>query len=56
LTVSAVVLRARPRPTLFVIAAIALGLLIIGIHNAWDAITHIVLTGGERRDRGERAG
>jgi hypothetical protein len=35
---------------LFVIGVLALGLLVIGIHNAWDAITHIVLTG----DRGER--
>jgi len=28
---------------LFVIAAAALGLLLIGIHNAWDTVTHIVV-------------
>lgn len=55
LTVTAAVLRSRPRPTLFVIAAVTLTLLIIGIHNAWDTITHIVLTAGERGERGERA-
>jgi hypothetical protein len=30
----------------FVIGAAALGLLLIGIHNAWDSVTHIVV-GGE---------
>lgn len=29
---------------LFVIGAAALGLLLIGIHNAWDTVTHIVVT------------
>lgn len=29
----------------FVIGAAALGLLLIGIHNAWDSVTHIVFTG-----------
>jgi hypothetical protein len=29
---------------LFVIGAAALGLLLVGIHNAWDTVTHIVLT------------
>ena len=28
----------------FVIAGAALGLLLIGIHNAWDSVTHIVVT------------
>jgi hypothetical protein len=49
---SAVALRTGSRAALFVIAGVALGLLAIGIHNAWDAITHIVLT-GDRRDRAE---
>src|SRR3954465_9806022 len=31
-----------PAP-LFVVGAAALGLLLIGIHNAWDTVTHIVL-------------
>ena len=29
---------------LFVVAAVALGLLLIGIHNAWDSVTHIVVS------------
>lgn len=31
-------------PALFLIAAAALGLLLIGIHNAWDSVTHLVST------------
>jgi hypothetical protein len=44
LTVTAIVLRSAPRPALFAVAASALTLLLIGIHNAWDAITHIVVS------------
>jgi hypothetical protein len=28
---------------MFLIGAAALGLLLIGIHNAWDTVTHIVV-------------
>ena len=28
----------------FFVAGAALGLLLIGIHNAWDTVTHIVVT------------
>lgn len=28
----------------FIIAGAALGLLLIGIHNAWDSVTHVVVT------------
>jgi len=35
-------LRTRPN-ALFVIAIVALGLLLIGIHNAWDSVTYIVI-------------
>jgi hypothetical protein len=34
---------------LFVIGCAALGLLLIGIHNAWDTVTHIVVTQSESR-------
>jgi hypothetical protein len=44
LTVSAVLLRTNEQLALFVIAAVALGLLLIGIHNSWDAVTHIVIS------------
>ena len=32
----------------FVVGAAALGLLFIGIHNAWDSVTHIVV--GDHQD------
>lgn len=35
-----------PSPVLFGVGAAALGLLLIGIHNAWDAITHMVVARG----------
>lgn len=44
LAVSALLLRTNAGAALFVIAAAALGLLLIGIHNAWDSVTHIVVT------------
>jgi hypothetical protein len=42
----------RPAGALFTIAAVVLLLLIIGIHNAWDTVTFLVLKGiePERRD------
>jgi len=42
LTVAALFLRAGPWLGLFVIAGAALSLLLIGVHNAWDSVTHIV--------------
>jgi hypothetical protein len=46
-------LRANTPSLLFVIATSALSLLLIGIHNAWDTVTHIVLSnsdGNRRKD------
>jgi len=34
----------KTQPALFGIGAAVLGLLLIGIHNAWDTVTHIVVT------------
>jgi hypothetical protein len=42
LAFGAAFLRANTRITLFVVAGAALGLLLAGIHNAWDTVTHIV--------------
>lgn len=42
LMLAAFLLRTTPR-ALFMIAAAALGLLLIGIHNAWDSVTYIVI-------------
>jgi hypothetical protein len=47
LTIAAVLLRANIDAALFVIAAATLGLLLIGIHNSWDTVTHIVATSSE---------
>lgn len=44
LTMTACFLRAGSRAALFVIGAAALGLLLIGIHNALDSVTHIVIS------------
>jgi hypothetical protein len=40
-----VFLQANAPVALFVIGAASLGLLLIGIHNAWDTVTHIVVSG-----------
>jgi hypothetical protein len=44
LAVASLLLRANIQVALFVIAAVALGLLLIGIHNAWDTVTHLVVS------------
>jgi hypothetical protein len=42
LAASACAAHSRPRAALFLLAAAALLLLFIGIHNAWDTVTHLV--------------
>jgi hypothetical protein len=41
LLIAAITLRSYPHRVLFVIGAVALLLLFIGIHNAWDTVTYI---------------
>ncbi len=48
LTLAALFLRTTPPLALFVIGAAALGLLLVGIHNAWDSVTHLVVRGGHQ--------
>jgi hypothetical protein len=48
LTGSAAWLIVDPGPALFVVGAATLGLLFIGIHNAWDTVTYIVTSHGDR--------
>jgi hypothetical protein len=43
LSLAALFLLAATQFALFVVGGAALGLLLIGIHNAWDAVTHIVV-------------
>jgi hypothetical protein len=51
LTATAVLLRSYPRSALFVVGATALSLLLIGLHNAWDAVTHIVVSGSAGNEK-----
>ncbi len=43
LSCAAIALVWHPRVMLFVVAAVALSLLLIGIHNAWDTVTYVAL-------------
>jgi len=45
LAMAALMLRAAAGVALFTIGAAALGLLLIGIHNAWDTVTYVVVAG-----------
>ncbi len=47
LGVTAVFVRTDTRGSLFLVAAATLSLLLIAIHNAWDTVTHIVITESE---------
>jgi len=49
LGLAALFLRTTTQVALFVIGGAALGLLLLGIHNAWDTVTYIVV-GGSRGD------
>lgn len=54
LAVGALLLRSTTHTAVFVIGAAALGLLLIGIHNAWDTVTHVVVASA-RDDAGSSA-
>jgi hypothetical protein len=43
LLLSAILLQRSPQRTLFLVAAVALMLLFIGIHNAWDTATYLAM-------------
>ena len=50
LTVTAPLLHAHEQTALFVVGAVALALLLLGIHNSWDAVTHLVLSDANRAE------
>ena len=50
LVVAAIVLPSQPVPALFVIAAVTMLLLFIGIHNAWDVVTYTVFECSQPQD------
>ena len=53
LAVSAFAAYSHARPALFIVATAALLLLFIGIHNAWDTVTHLVFVQKRRSDKDE---
>jgi hypothetical protein len=50
---AAIVMPRTPAPCFFAVAAITLGLLIIGLHNAWDTITYVALNHSPKPDQPE---
>jgi hypothetical protein len=52
---SAFVARSHARIALFLIGAAALLLLFIGIHNAWDTVTHLVFVEGAGKPKAGRS-
>jgi hypothetical protein len=52
LTVTAMLLPSASESALFGIGGVALGLLLLGIRNAWDTVTYVVT--GEHAERGGR--
>jgi len=46
--------RSYARPALFLVGAAALLLLFVGIHNAWDAVTHLVYVMGRGKREAKR--
>jgi len=50
----ALLLRTATHTALFVIGAATLGVPLIGIHNAWDAVTHFVATGSDGNATGAK--
>jgi hypothetical protein len=46
--IAAVVLRRDPEHSLFAIGSSVLGLVLIGIHNAWDTVTYVTIAQSER--------
>lgn len=54
LAVSAFAARFNARTALFMVGAAALLLLFIGIHNAWDTVTHLVFVEESERPEDER--
>ena len=53
LVVAAIMLSDNPAPTLFVIGAVTVLLLFIGIHNAWDTITYITIEDSQTENKGQ---
>ncbi len=53
LMVAAALLIRDSESSLFAIGSASLGLLLIGVHNSWDTVTHIVITNRQGREEHE---
>jgi len=53
LVAAALALPSNPAPTLFVVGAATVLFLFIGIHNAWDTVTYIVVERLRREGEGQ---
>jgi hypothetical protein len=51
LLLAAIVLPRDAEQSLFVVAAAALSLVLIGIHNSWDTVTYLALSQSEGQDK-----
>jgi hypothetical protein len=49
LAAAALLLQVAARPAAFTVGGAALALLFVGIHNAWDTVTHVIVTRGDGR-------
>jgi hypothetical protein len=54
LLIAALVLAGNPTPALFLVGAATVLLVFIGIHNAWDNVTYVVLTQSSPEQPGEQ--
>src|SRR5262249_39996544 len=52
---AALTLPRAPEPSLFVLAGSGMLLMFVGIHNAWDPIADVVISGLDRRQRARAA-
>jgi hypothetical protein len=50
LVVAAILLPISPGPVLFIIAAVTMLLLFMGIHNAWDVVTYLAIERSQPQD------
>ncbi len=56
LLAAGLVLRRSPEPSLFAMGAVALLLVFIGIHNAWDTVVYVAGERARRRSESTKAG
>ena len=51
LLLAGILVRAYAQKALFIVAAVALLLLFVGIHNAWDSVTYIAINHANKKPK-----